>query len=327
MVAAAWLRVRLCLGALGLLSACARGGVFACEESPECEMPGAVGRCDLGYCAFADVTCPSGLRYGEHAPAGIAGQCTEPVELLEDGSGPDDDDGKTTKGPLATSDDAAEGDDGDDESTSEGSTTDDTAESGGFIEMPSTCAEDLVDEFPGADLHSRWQVSATTGVGALYAGPVNGDLVVEMYSGFGGSGWVETGLGPFVERSVEVESLIGPDETFALGWFAVRSDVVHRMEIKSGTLRVVDGPDADAPPQHEVPFDPDGHRWLRMTAIEAAIRYEAAPDGESWVTLFVTPQVGASDFTILEIGVGTWGPTTIDPRITATRVAACTWSE
>ncbi|MEM6994876.1 MAG: hypothetical protein AAF721_30460 [Myxococcota bacterium] len=49
---------------------------FDCEGDHTCQNSDGDGVCtDLGYCAFPDDVCPSGLQYGEAAPAHLAGQC------------------------------------------------------------------------------------------------------------------------------------------------------------------------------------------------------------------------------------------------------------
>ena len=56
-----------------------------------------------GFCSFPDTDCPSGSRYGEHAGAGLANTCVEPVTADTDpGRRPtttdDDDDDDVTTG-------------------------------------------------------------------------------------------------------------------------------------------------------------------------------------------------------------------------------------
>ncbi len=64
---------------LGLLG-CSGGSVFQCEEAGQCQRDGASGTCEAdGYCSFPDEICDSGRRYGDLAPAGLAGTCV-PVE-------------------------------------------------------------------------------------------------------------------------------------------------------------------------------------------------------------------------------------------------------
>jgi hypothetical protein len=59
-----------------LLAAGCGPGVFACDEDVDCGGADESGLCEAnGYCSFPDAACPSGRRYGERGPAGIAGSC------------------------------------------------------------------------------------------------------------------------------------------------------------------------------------------------------------------------------------------------------------
>lgn len=58
-----------------LSTACRPGGSFVCELDDECT-GGVEGRCEpSGFCSFADPSCPSGRRYGEHAADDLADAC------------------------------------------------------------------------------------------------------------------------------------------------------------------------------------------------------------------------------------------------------------
>jgi hypothetical protein len=79
------------LPALSLL-ACGGSNLFPCTEDSQC---GADGACaETGYCAFEDVTCSSGLRYGDLAPAELAGRCVDAGDT-ESAAG-------SSSGPAAT---------------------------------------------------------------------------------------------------------------------------------------------------------------------------------------------------------------------------------
>lgn len=69
---------RVLLPLLLALQAGCRVGTFACEGADACVDGGAVGTCQPdGWCSFDDATCGSGQRYGEHAPAALAGTCVD----------------------------------------------------------------------------------------------------------------------------------------------------------------------------------------------------------------------------------------------------------
>jgi len=68
---------------------------FSCTDDGECVLDGRAGRCEpSGDCSFADVTCSSGWRHGEHARSGRAGTCTSDA--------PDTDIPGTGTGTVAT---------------------------------------------------------------------------------------------------------------------------------------------------------------------------------------------------------------------------------
>jgi hypothetical protein len=57
------------------LAACGEPQPYACEGNLDCRLPGMQGVCtDFGFCAFADSSCASGLRYHESA-GDLAGVC------------------------------------------------------------------------------------------------------------------------------------------------------------------------------------------------------------------------------------------------------------
>ncbi len=75
-------------GWLGLLTvfntACGASTPFQCQSNDQCTLEGSAGVCqDNGFCSFPDTDCPSGVRYGESAPPGLAGMCVD----LDAGSG------------------------------------------------------------------------------------------------------------------------------------------------------------------------------------------------------------------------------------------------
>lgn len=66
---------------LALATGCEASAVFQCQSEVQCTLDGKAGTCEPnGYCSFADPTCPSGQRYGDQAPGGLAGGCVAPAE-------------------------------------------------------------------------------------------------------------------------------------------------------------------------------------------------------------------------------------------------------
>ncbi|MCA9706663.1 MAG: hypothetical protein KDK70_12490 [Myxococcales bacterium] len=70
------LRPLLAALALGALSSGACTLTFPCSSDEQCSRDGAAGVCQAsGYCSFPDADCESDQRYGELAPAELAGTC------------------------------------------------------------------------------------------------------------------------------------------------------------------------------------------------------------------------------------------------------------
>lgn len=58
------------------LAAACQSNSFRCEDDSECTVQGVAGVCeDNGVCSFPDEECASGRRYGQQAPAELAGVC------------------------------------------------------------------------------------------------------------------------------------------------------------------------------------------------------------------------------------------------------------
>lgn len=55
--------------ATATLAGCVRQGAFHCTDDTQCTLGSAQGRCEsaAGFCAFPDITCETGFRYGEQA--------------------------------------------------------------------------------------------------------------------------------------------------------------------------------------------------------------------------------------------------------------------
>jgi len=100
-------RVALLL-ALGIAGpGCHGATLFACARPGDCVDGPIGGACELdGYCSFPDPECGSGRRYGEHAPADIAGACVPGTDELPDAVS---DDESSTSEPIHASDPTSEG--------------------------------------------------------------------------------------------------------------------------------------------------------------------------------------------------------------------------
>src|SRR5512143_620936 len=83
--------MRRYLLALALVAGCIEpADTYVCSTSAQCLHGGQQGSCESnGYCSFEDMTCPSGKRFGELAPADLAKQCV--VSTIACGDGMDND--------------------------------------------------------------------------------------------------------------------------------------------------------------------------------------------------------------------------------------------
>lgn len=58
------------------IGGCTDASAFACHDASDCATAASDGTCELtGYCSFPSDDCDSGRRYGQHAPADLAGAC------------------------------------------------------------------------------------------------------------------------------------------------------------------------------------------------------------------------------------------------------------
>jgi hypothetical protein len=79
------LRLLLCVWLGGLSGCVALQPAFECQSSGQCTSAAGQGVCEpTRYCSFADATCPSSRRYGEHASPELRGTCVSagPGDLL-----------------------------------------------------------------------------------------------------------------------------------------------------------------------------------------------------------------------------------------------------
>lgn len=71
------------------VSAC--NSVFQCADASSCQLDGQQGFCEAdGFCSFPDGECPSGHRYGEFAPDGLASSCVPSSESTGDTTSADE---------------------------------------------------------------------------------------------------------------------------------------------------------------------------------------------------------------------------------------------
>jgi hypothetical protein len=90
---------------VGLYGGACGPRAFACDDDESC---GVDGRCErIGFCSFPDPRCESGRRFGEHAPANLAGKCTtgQTADATDDTGG--DPSGTITSSDFLTTDTSA----------------------------------------------------------------------------------------------------------------------------------------------------------------------------------------------------------------------------
>jgi hypothetical protein len=111
--------------------ACARSDTFACETDEQCQSPQTAGVCVMGYCAFVDPRCESGLRFGELA-GNLSGTCVpanDSVGATDGTTGAPSTTTDTTSGPSSTSTAGSTSSPSTTESTSTTSASTETSES------------------------------------------------------------------------------------------------------------------------------------------------------------------------------------------------------
>jgi alpha-tubulin suppressor-like RCC1 family protein len=75
--------VRLVVLVAALTAGC--HSTYSCESSVECVLGGVNGTCEpSGFCAFPDMSCPSGERYEPKAGGGLGGMCA-PASIVDGG--------------------------------------------------------------------------------------------------------------------------------------------------------------------------------------------------------------------------------------------------
>jgi hypothetical protein len=108
----------IALAGVVVVDGACRLGAFACGDDVDCADGGESGVCEPeGACSFPDGDCPSGRRYGERSPKGLAGECVETVDTTESSgntlaaTGPDPSTSSTDAEASATATTSDEGDD------------------------------------------------------------------------------------------------------------------------------------------------------------------------------------------------------------------------
>lgn len=206
------------LGGLGAIASGCGSSTFACSNDSQCQSD-AAGTCQAnGYCSFPDEACPSGQRFGDAAPSGVADECVEP-EAATDGPTTAATDGDSSQGLDSTTVDSADA--SATVAVDDGPTTgpDPAESSGGSVDG---CNEVIIDEFDGMALDPMWGESFEPG----------GSVDVE-----GGQLWLT------IPQSMPWTSTLVITElgTVAGGWARLRIDDVQDPATTQG-LALSNGP-------------------------------------------------------------------------------------
>lgn len=203
-----------------LTTGCQASAVFQCEADEQCALDGGDGSCQPnGYCSFGDSTCPSGQRYGDQAPGGLAGLCVEPLpddtQTSGDCIGPDCAPPTPITGPASTGETTSGGSTQPDQ-TSTSTDDSDTRGSGGKTEG---------SDGTTGEASSEDSSSSVTGEPTTTGMPVCPEFVDEFDNGVVDEApWqIFDGTGLMSEAAGSIRFSIDPSEAFYS--FMVLSDL------------------------------------------------------------------------------------------------------
>jgi hypothetical protein len=308
-----WAAAMIGLAGLGwAASACSSALGFACSSDQQCQAGTVAGACQVnGYCSFPDEACPSGHRFGDAAPPGVANECVEPSEGTSTGSdstgaSANDEfagDDKPDWPALDTSDEGSSTTVAlDDDGTSTGPAATTTGMSSGS-EDPTTGGTEpcmsIVDDFDGEQIAAMWGQDAPLDTSLGVAG---GRLEVAIGAH---PDWLQAlvymELGPMTGGWARV--LISEIDTPLLPLTAglIFSDGICEVQIQvsEGTIWVDNWADetmtATGLGSTRLPGLPV---WLQLRQAETGeVSAEWSADGASWEEIAIGPLPECGDFT------------------------------
>jgi hypothetical protein len=307
-------------------------GAFACVDDASCSG----GVCQgSGYCSFADADCGSGQRYGEHAPAELAGACVVPGS---ESSGTSSVGTSTSVEPITTLEGTAPGEAS---ATGEASASDDSSSGAATTD-------------PAATMTSPSETSMTTGDSTTSGGPDPADCVVEEFDDDTLDGWYlwaddgvtsgvsggqlhlgfaaepnNTGLGRdtvgIAGRVFDVEVVAGPQAASHAQLSITVSrpdDVAHMLVLETGTLAMLrwDGMNSDVQAAVDVGDAPP--RYWRVVATDASLTWQYAFEPDQFVDFAVEKVQGVTEMSIAVIA-NTWQPEMAPGEAILERVSDC----
>lgn len=306
------------------LPACT-AGAFACVGDASCSG----GVCEAsGYCSFPDADCDSGQRYGEHAPAELAGACVVPGAAstgTSSGSSSTSFDPPTTQDGTAPGEVSAPGESSSGDATtapvgtmtSTGETSTTAADAGTSGPDPAAC---VVEEFDDAELDG-WFPWANPGATAV----VEGGRLVLGFAVEPSNAGLAHGVVGLVGRVFDVEVVGGPvaNSHAQLSITISRpDDVAHMLVLEGGTLAMLrwDGQASDV--QASIIVGDAPPRYWRVIASDAALTWQYAFEPDAFVDLAVEMVEGVSEMSI-DVVANTWQPEVAPGEAILERVSDC----
>lgn len=309
------LAIASAVGTSSLVSGC-EDSVFVCNTDEQCRRAQEEGVCQAnGYCSFADASCPSGQRYGEHASKGLAETCVSE----DDAAGSTSTTSESTSMASSSEGEAGEGadtstsspstgdaDDGasSDVSTTWSPTTGDDEGDTGTTGAPTLCS--FEHDFEDGVLPPVWNIGGDLDV-VVQDGMLGMELVSSQASKYGWA-WleamdfsgrsvvVEIGAPPPASSSAQLLLELGTPALAYLG--LIEGDqLIARTSTGGGSYTT----------HAVVPFTLRDARFLRMSNVGDAVLWEYS-NGQGWESLHELPVADDVDLSAVDVVVvgGTW---------------------
>lgn len=323
-----------------VLGACSAAKEYPCDADVQCLDAGIMGVCQSpGWCSFPDPACPSGQRYGDLAGDGLARTCVP----VDDGTTHGADDAATISMPT-TGEPTSEGSTsivsattpitsgvdvtGDATTLSEdttSATTPGTTDDG--TTGPSRDCPTYVDDFEDGVIGAEWGVDELDMVvdqGGARVFLVSTDARDEyptttlVESQDLTDGWVRVHVGvPPAHPQEQLFLTVSPvaDDTDIVHWFLEGDALIARRQT-IGAGQWID--------IHEVAFDADLHRWLRIRGDDDTLHFEVAAEDEAFSTLASYELEYTLDDMFVSMSAGNWGTIEVVAELSFDHFELCT---
>ncbi|MBI4510523.1 MAG: hypothetical protein HY698_12895 [Deltaproteobacteria bacterium] len=302
-------------GLLGFVGGCKLASPFSCGADTECVSQEGNGVCQpsTGFCSFADTSCPSGHRYGEHAGMGHARKCV-PLEagdagavdamLGEDGRAADafPADSAVSDGSVA---DRAVPDAPPDAAPPDAAPPD--------AAPPTPCGKTglLADDFADGVRHPDWKEYARS---AATVAETGGRLVVTIANGIAGpnySGYTSELVYDLRGDHVRVEvPAVGNTATQAEVYLAVMAQNRDALVIleSAGTLNFLYRVGADYSNVGSIAYNASDHRYWRIRESSGTAFWETSSDQVTWTIRASLATPFPVDQVRVDLAAGTYRP-------------------